>query len=48
MSRAQEILKAAREKQQKINTRNLKEISNLFENDKQFSNRLQKVMEIKK
>lgn len=48
MSRSQEILKAAREKQQKINTRNLKEISNLFENDKQFSNRLQKVMEIKK
>lgn len=47
-TRMEQILKAAREKQQKINTRNLKEISNLFENDKQFSNRLEKVMEIKK
>ena len=47
MTRAQEIMKAAREKQQRINEKNFKEISNLFEN-KQFSDKLQKVMEIKK
>ena len=48
MTRAEQILKAAREKQQKINEKNFKEISNLFENNEKFSNSLEKVMEIKK
>mgnify|MGYP006870856279 CR=1 FL=1 len=47
MTRAQEILKAAKNKQHQINKKNLKEISNLFE-DKNFSKKLEKVMEIKK
>ena len=46
-TRMEQILKAAKAKQQKINQKNFKEISNLFEN-KQFSNELEKVMEIKK
>lgn len=48
MSRAQEILKAAREKQQKINQKNFKEFSDFFENDEKFSKKFEKVMEIKK
>lgn len=48
MTRAQEIMKKFEEKKKQLNNKNFKEISNLFKNDKQFSDKLQKVMEIKK
>ena len=48
VTRMQQILKAAKAKQQKINQKNFKEFSKLFENNEKFSNSLEKVMEIKK